>query len=167
MPTGSWKTVKNVLQMAWEMHVRGMRYEGDSAKVGKASNNPLGIKLHSLDEQVLADALEDGFSIRRAHEVVNRNRKELDPAAKDIGYSAVRTAVARLNPVKSGKKTTVMYYFMMLLNNIYTVCQQLRHNRKGISTPKAIGQRPGINSLCNIGCALAAFFSRVCRLLNK
>lgn len=102
MPVGSRKTVSKTLATAWAMHVNGLRYEGDSAKVGAPSNNPLGVKRNSIDEQILADAIEDGFSIRRAHEVVNRNRRELNPDAKDIGYSAIRSAVERLNPTKTG-----------------------------------------------------------------
>ena len=68
-----------MLQNAWDMYKKGEVYQGDSLKVGKKSNNPLGILPNSLDEQILADALEDGFSIRRAMSSVNRNRREIDP----------------------------------------------------------------------------------------
>ena len=84
------------------MYKKGEVYQGDSLKVGKKSNNPLGILPNSLDEQILADALEDGFSIRRAQACVNRNRREIDPDAVLVGYAACRTAIRRLNPDKSG-----------------------------------------------------------------
>ena len=100
---GSRATVEKVLKMAWLMHTKGKVYDGRSARVGKPSNHARVIKPGSLEEQVVADCYEDGFSLARTAEKVYRLRKTLDSeGARPVGISAVRSAIRRLNPVVTG-----------------------------------------------------------------
>ena len=100
---GSRGTVENVLKKAWFLHTKGKIYDGRSARVGKPSNNPLAIKPGSLEEQIVADCYEDGFSLARTAEKVYRLRKTIDPEnAKAPGPSAMSTCIRRLNPVVTG-----------------------------------------------------------------
>ena len=100
---GSRGTVAKVLQNAWLLHTKGKIYDGRSARVGKPSNNPRAIQPGSLDEQIIADCYEDGFSLARTAEKVYRARKALDPDnARTVGISAVAAAIHRLKPVVTG-----------------------------------------------------------------
>ena len=102
LPQGSRGTVTKVLRKAWQMRQAGLVYDGRSAHVGKPSNRGRAIKSGSLDEQIVADCYEDGFSLKRTADCVYRCRKKLDPNAKPVGVSAVRNAIKRLNPVVTG-----------------------------------------------------------------
>lgn len=100
---GSRETVLKVLKMAWLMHTKGKVYDGRSARVGKPSNHARAITPGSLEEQIVADCYEDGFSLARTSEKVYRLRKTLHPeSARPVGVSAVRAAIKRLNPVVTG-----------------------------------------------------------------
>ena len=100
---GSRGTVAKVLQNEWLLHTKGKIYDGRSARVGKPSNNPRAIQPGSLEEQIVADCYEDGFSLARTAEKVYRARKALDPDnARAVGASAIAAAIRRLNPVVTG-----------------------------------------------------------------
>ena len=56
---GSYKTVKKVLEDVWECHVNDVEYVGDSRQVGCEPHNETMIKRGSVEEQIVADAVED------------------------------------------------------------------------------------------------------------
>ena len=120
LPMGSRKTVLKVLTMAWKMRQTGLVYDGRCASVGKPSNRGLSIKPGSLEEQVVADCYEDGFSLKSTAFCVYRLRRELHgPDAESVGVSSVRTCIKRLNPTVT---SLFILVFCMCMTLLLCVC---------------------------------------------
>ena len=98
LPAGSYKTVRKVLEDAWKLHLRGEVYSGAHRLTGRPSNNPALITPGSKDEQLIADLIEDGSTLRKTMRRVNIQRKMDNPNKLHVGVSAVRTVVQRLKP---------------------------------------------------------------------
>lgn len=77
-------------------HKAGTIYTGDR-QPGSGGHNML-ITLGSVDEQIMADAIEGGLSFSQATYLVNAHRRECVPRPIDVGRSAVVTAYKRLEP---------------------------------------------------------------------
>lgn len=106
IPTGSYNTIKKVLEDAWDLHLQGKQYTGTHRSTGKTSNNKPLIAPGSTDEQLVADLIEDGCSIEDTTEYVNIARKADNPNKVHVGESAVRTVILRLNPNRSAVSAT-------------------------------------------------------------
>jgi len=101
MPTGSYNTVKKVLEDGWKCLQHGEKYVGAHRATGRESNHKAIIRPGSTDEQLIADLIEDGVSLEDCTERVNIHRKLVNPNKIHVGISAVRTVVERLNPDRS------------------------------------------------------------------
>ena len=98
MSRGSYKTVKKTLKQIWQCHSDGVEYTGDSLQVGCAPHNPPMIKRGSIEEQIVADAVEDNVGYTATMFLVNSHIKAVDVGSPHVGRSAVKTAVDRLKP---------------------------------------------------------------------
>jgi hypothetical protein len=77
----------------------GHEYTGERRR-GAGGHNKL-IIVGSVEEQILADAIESGCGFRQATRLVNEHRKQLDPppGLLEVVVSAVYGAHLRLEPV--------------------------------------------------------------------
>ena len=66
MVKGSYGTVRKVLEDVWSCHLRGEEYKGDSRQVGCDPHNAPMIKPGSVEEQIVADAVEDNIGFTGA-----------------------------------------------------------------------------------------------------
>ena len=66
MVKGSYGTVRKVLEDVWSCHLRGEEYKGDSRQVGCDPHNAPMIKSGSVEEQIVADAVEDNIGFTGA-----------------------------------------------------------------------------------------------------
>ena len=98
IPIGSYKTVLKVLQDVWSCHVRGEEYVGDSRQVGCDPHNTPIIKPGSVEEQIVADAVEDNVGYTGVMHLVNSHIKAVDMDSPHVGRSSIKTVVDRLHP---------------------------------------------------------------------
>lgn len=99
MTQGSYGTVKKVLEDGWKLHLKGEVYEGTHRLTGRESNNKALVRPGTVDEQLIADLIEDGASLREVAEKVNISRKSRDRSAITVTINSVRTVIKRLNPI--------------------------------------------------------------------
>ena len=95
---GSYKTVHKVLQAVWTCHLNGVEYVGDSAQVGCDPHNKPLIQPGSVEEQIVADAVEDNIGFTGTMHLVNSHIKGVDLDATHVGRSSIKTVVDRLRP---------------------------------------------------------------------
>ena len=98
MPKGSYGTVHKVLQDAWDCHVHDVEYVGNSRQVGCDPHRQPVIKPGSVEEQIVADAVEDHVGYTGAMELVNSHIKAVDMTSPHVGRSSIKTVVDRLRP---------------------------------------------------------------------
>ena len=80
MSQGSYGTVRKVLEDAWRLHLKGEVYEGTHRLMtGRESNNKALVRPGIVDEQMIADLIEDGASLREVPEKVNVSKKVKRP----------------------------------------------------------------------------------------
>ena len=82
---GSRATVEKVLKMTWLMHTKDKVYDDRSARVDKPSNHARVIKPGSLEEQVVVDCYEDGFSLTRRGKSIVSGKHFIRKAPDQLG----------------------------------------------------------------------------------
>ena len=154
MSKGSYKTVLKVLQTVWRCHVDGVEYTGDSRQVGCSPRHQPMIKPGSVEEQIVADAVEDNVGFTGAMELVNSHIKAVDISATHVGRSAIKTVVDRLRPkvgpIKSVPQSSSITAETPLGMTRYEQLQQyrLRLGRTTLSElPKEDQRRPTFMNL--------------------
>ena len=95
---GSTNLIHKVLRSAWECQQSGVPYVGNSAQVGAEPHNTPLIKPGSVEEQLVADAVEDNVSFANTVDIVNGHIKAVDPDAEHVTISSVKSCVDRLTP---------------------------------------------------------------------
>lgn len=98
---GSYGTVRKVLEDAWQLHLKGKSYQGAHRLTGRESNNKALVRPGTLDEQLIADLIEDGAGLNEVVEKVNLSRKARNAEATIVTVNSVRTVIKRLNPIVS------------------------------------------------------------------
>ena len=95
---GSTSMIYKVLRAAWDCHKRGETYNGDSAQVGQPDHHSPLIAPGSVEEQLVADAVEGNVSYKNAVDIVNIHIKALDPDAEHVTVNSIKSCVDRLHP---------------------------------------------------------------------
>jgi len=94
---GSRSMIRRVLDDVWGRSLRGEQYD-PSKKTNSGGQNKL-ILPGSVEEEILALAIESNQGFTSATHQVNEYRRTLVPSPGDVGRSAVRSAHLRLKPV--------------------------------------------------------------------
>ena len=101
MPSGSRNMVLRVLCDAWACTQKGVEYTG--TKTGSNRMTMSSIQLNSVEAAILAESMEDGAGIQRAHkDVSDWLRRRHDSGDKNVPYwglSATYACYLRLQPV--------------------------------------------------------------------
>lgn len=98
LPHGSYGVIHKVLDSVWCHHLMDMEYTGDSWQVGcKPHHQPM-IQPGSVEEQIVADAVEDNLGFTGTMHLVNSHIKAVDASATHVGRSSIKTVVDRLRP---------------------------------------------------------------------
>ena len=96
MDRGAYRVVRRVLEDAWKCHVRGEDYVGDSRQIGCQPHHAPVIAPGSVEEQIVADAVEDHVGYTATMHLVNSHIKAIDTDREHVGRSAIKTAVDRM-----------------------------------------------------------------------
>ena len=131
MSRGSYNTVLKVLQDVWQCHVDNVEYTGDSRQVGCAPRHQSMIQPGSVEEQIVADAVEDNVGFTGTMELVNSHIKAVDIDAEHVGRSSIKTVVDRLPkrvcPIKAAPQSANITDESPLGMARYEQMQQYRH----------------------------------------
>ena len=98
MSKGSYKTVRKVLEDVWDCHINDVKYVGTSRQVGCAPHHQPMILPGSVEEQIVADAVEGNVGFTGAMHLVNSHIKAVDVTSPHVGRSSIKTVVDRLRP---------------------------------------------------------------------
>ena len=95
---GSNNMVHKVLRAAWSCQQRGVPYVDNSAQVGSRPHHAPLIQPGSVEEQLVADAVEDNVSYKNTVDIVNGHIKAVNPNAEHVTINSVKSCVDRLAP---------------------------------------------------------------------
>ena len=91
--------IKRILTRVNELQLKNVPYTGQSGQqLGGSGRKPL-IQQGSMEEQIIADWMEQGLGFRQTTKMVNQHRR--DQGLTLVGRSAVRNHFEKMNPVIS------------------------------------------------------------------
>lgn len=104
LPLSSRETVRNILLQVMNCAKKGLKYCGNRLQ-GSGGHNKM-IFHDSIEQQIIADAIEDGLGLRQATNLVNvyRNSKNKIHVGVTSIYSAYLRMQSTVSPIKAAKQ---------------------------------------------------------------